>query len=97
MKNLIPRAILVMALGASSMLMAARAMADEWPLVPGSYWEVTGVKIKDGGGTSGVVSGTTEAELNLAISLRVRALLERAGVRVVMTRNAANTRIAEKR
>ena len=50
MKNLIPRAILVMALGASSMLMAARAMADEWPLVPGSYWEVTGVKIKDGGG-----------------------------------------------
>jgi len=43
-------------------------------------------KIKDGGGTRGVVSGTTEAELNLAISLRVRALLERAGVRVVMTR-----------
>jgi hypothetical protein len=39
-----------MALGASSMLMATRAMADEWPLVPGSYWEVTGVKIKDGGG-----------------------------------------------
>ncbi len=50
MKNLIPRAILVMALGASSMLMAASAVADEWPLVPGSYWEVTGVKIKDGGG-----------------------------------------------
>lgn len=43
-------------------------------------------KIKDGGGTSGVVSGTTEAELNLAISLRVRTLLERAGVRVVITR-----------
>jgi hypothetical protein len=30
--------------------MAARAMADEWPLVPGNYWEVTGVKLKDGGG-----------------------------------------------
>jgi N-acetylmuramoyl-L-alanine amidase len=44
-------------------------------------------KIKDGGGTHGVVSGTTEAQLNLAISRRVRALLERAGVRVVMTRN----------
>ena len=43
-------------------------------------------KIMDGGGTRGVVSGTTEAELNLAISLRARDLLERAGVRVVMTR-----------
>jgi hypothetical protein len=50
MKNLMPRTILVLALGASSMLMAARAMADEWPLVPGNYWEVTGVKLKDGGG-----------------------------------------------
>jgi len=50
MKSLIPRTILVLALGASSMLMTARAMADEWPLVPGSYWDVTGVKIKDGGG-----------------------------------------------
>jgi hypothetical protein len=50
MKNLLPRAILVMALGASSMLLATRAMADEWPLAPGNYWEVTGVKIKDGGG-----------------------------------------------
>jgi hypothetical protein len=39
-----------MALGASSMLLATRAMADEWPLAPGNYWEVTGVKIKDGGG-----------------------------------------------
>ena len=50
MKNLIPRAILVMALGASSLFMAARATADEWPLAPGNYWEVTGVKLKDGGG-----------------------------------------------
>jgi hypothetical protein len=50
MKNLIPRAFLVVALGASSMFMAARTMADEWPLAPGNYWEVTGVKIKDGGG-----------------------------------------------
>jgi hypothetical protein len=50
MKNLIPRTILVLALGASSMLMAARAIADEWPLVQGNYWDVTGVKLKDGGG-----------------------------------------------
>jgi hypothetical protein len=50
MKNLIPRTILVLALGATSMLVAARATADEWPLAPGNYWEVTGVKMKDGGG-----------------------------------------------
>jgi N-acetylmuramoyl-L-alanine amidase len=59
-----------------------RANLQTEPIGPGSATR----KIKDGGGTRGVVSGTTEAELNLAISLRVRALLERAGVRVVMTR-----------
>lgn len=60
-----------------------RANLATEPIGPGSPIR----KIKDGGGTRGVVSGTTEAQLNLAISLRVRALLERAGVRVVMTRN----------
>lgn len=54
------------------------------PIGPGS----TTRKIKDGGGTRGVVSGTTEAELNLAVSLRLRALLRAAGVHVVMTRTA---------
>lgn len=52
------------------------------PIGPGSATR----KIKDGGGTRGAVSGTTEAELNLAVSLRLRTLLRRAGVRVVMTR-----------
>ena len=69
------------------------------PIGPGSATR----KIKDGGGTRGVVSGLTEAELNLEVALRVRALLERAGVRVVMTRtrtagagigNVARARIA---
>lgn len=59
-----------------------RANLQTEPIGPGSPTR----KIKDGGGTRGVVSGTTEAEFNLAISLRVRTLLERAGVRVVMTR-----------
>lgn len=59
-----------------------RANLRTEPIGPGS----TSRKIKDGGGTRGVVSGTTEAQLNLAISLRLRTLLERAGVRVVMTR-----------
>ncbi len=60
-----------------------RANLQTEPIGPGS----TTRKIKDGGGTRGVVSGTTEAQLNLAISLRARDLLERAGVRVVMTRS----------
>jgi len=45
-------------------------------------------KILDGGGTSGVVTGIREADLNLAVAWRLRALLEGAGIRVVMTRTA---------
>lgn len=52
------------------------------PIGPGSSTR----KIKDGGGARGVVSGTPEAVVTLAVSLRLRALLRRAGVRVVMTR-----------
>jgi len=38
-------------LGASALVMSGAATAaDEWPLVFGDYWEVTGVDIKDGGG-----------------------------------------------
>jgi N-acetylmuramoyl-L-alanine amidase len=54
------------------------------PIGPGSATR----KIKDGGGTHGVVSEETEAGLNLRVALRLRALLQRAGVRVVMTRTA---------
>ena len=53
------------------------------PIGPGSATQ----KIKDGGGTHGVVSGLSEAELNLRVALRLRRLLEHAGVRVVMTRS----------
>jgi N-acetylmuramoyl-L-alanine amidase len=71
------------------------------PIGPGSSTR----KIKDGGGTSGVVSGLREADLNMRVANRVRALLERAGVRVVMTRtktegvsmgNIARARIANR-
>lgn len=30
-------------------MMAASAFADEWPLVGGDFWEVTGIDVKDGG------------------------------------------------
>src|SRR5918992_4878081 len=76
-----------------------RGNSETEPIGPGS----STLKIKDGGGTRGVVSGLTEAELNLRVALRLRPLLERAGVRVVMTRtrnagasmgNIARARIA---
>jgi N-acetylmuramoyl-L-alanine amidase len=71
------------------------------PVGPGSSVR----KIKDGGGTHGIVSGLSESELNLRVALRLRPLLERAGIRVVMTRtenrgasmgNIARARIANR-
>jgi N-acetylmuramoyl-L-alanine amidase len=52
------------------------------PIGPGSAQR----KVKDGGGTRGVVSGVPEAVVNLQVSLLLHALLRRAGVRVVLTR-----------
>ncbi len=78
-----------------------RGNPETEPIGPGSSTQ----KIKDGGGTSGVVTGLREAELNLWVAKRLRALLERAGVRVVMTRtrtagvsmgNIARARIANR-
>jgi N-acetylmuramoyl-L-alanine amidase len=78
-----------------------RANSATEPIGPGSSTR----KIKDGGGTHGVVSGLGEAELNLRVALRLRALLEHAGVKVVMTRtrtagtsigNVARARIANR-
>ncbi|MFO7571138.1 MAG: N-acetylmuramoyl-L-alanine amidase [Gaiellaceae bacterium] len=78
-----------------------RANAATEPIGPGSAMR----KIMDGGGTRGVVSGLSEAQLNLAVALRLRPMLERAGVRVVMTRtrtsgtsmgNVARARIANR-
>jgi N-acetylmuramoyl-L-alanine amidase len=72
-----------------------RANLATEPIGPGSSVR----KIKDGGGTAG------EPQVVLAVSLRLRSLLERAGVRVVMTRtrtagismgNVARARIANR-
>jgi N-acetylmuramoyl-L-alanine amidase len=78
-----------------------RANLETEPIGPGSATR----KIKDGGGTRGVVSGLAESELNLRVAHSLRPLLERAGVRVVMTRtgnagpstgNIARARIANR-
>jgi N-acetylmuramoyl-L-alanine amidase len=72
-----------------------RANLATEPIGPGSAIR----KVKDGGGTRG------EAAVVLGVSLRLRALLERSGVRVVMTRtrtasvsmgNVARARIANR-
>jgi len=77
------------------------ANAEIEPIGPGSALR----KIKDGGGTRGVATGIREADLVLDVSLRLKALLRRAGVTVVMTRtrtagrsmgNIARARIANR-
>jgi N-acetylmuramoyl-L-alanine amidase len=79
----------------------ARANPAREPIGPRSKT----LKIKDGGGTHGVVSGLSEAELNLRVAQRLRPLLARAGIRVVLTRsetegpsmgNVARARIANR-
>jgi len=79
----------------------AKANLETEPIGPGSSER----KIKDGGGTSGVVTGIPEAVFNLRVSLRLRRLLEDAGIEVVMTRtqtagvsmgNVARARIANR-
>src|SRR5829696_4524402 len=64
----------------------ARANASTEPIGPGSSTR----KLKDGGGASGVVTGQREADLALDVSMRLRTLLEREGLRVVMTRTTTN-------
>lgn len=49
MRKVIRKAVVTIAVGALSTMMAASAFADEWPLVFGDYWEVTGIDVKDGG------------------------------------------------
>jgi N-acetylmuramoyl-L-alanine amidase len=86
---------LVAVTGATSARRAATVVVDPGhdlrgnpetePIGPGSATR----KIKDGGGTRGVVTGIAESELVLDVSLRLRTLLRKAGARVVMTRTSS--------
>jgi hypothetical protein len=68
MRKAIIRAIAVLAFGASSALAASAALAEDWPLVGGDYWEVTGIDIKDGGGWKYASWLATEWKKNLEFS-----------------------------
>jgi hypothetical protein len=50
MKSLIKSSILALVLCTPALLVSTAATADEWPLIAGDFWEVTGIDIKDGGG-----------------------------------------------
>jgi hypothetical protein len=39
----------ILALCAASLMMSSTVLAQEWPLVGGDYWTVTGIDVKDGG------------------------------------------------
>ena len=63
----------------------SRANPETEPIGPGSKTR----KIKDGGGTRGVATGTPEHVLTLQVAKRLRGALERRGYCVVMTRDRA--------
>jgi hypothetical protein len=48
MKRATLKMIAVLTFGVS-ITMSGSAIAEEWPFVPGDYWEVTGIDLADGG------------------------------------------------
>jgi hypothetical protein len=49
MKKWIAKSIAILTLGVSAAIVTTAALADEWPLVEGDLWDVSGIEIKDGG------------------------------------------------
>lgn len=61
-----------------------RTNATPIPIAPGARETVKSIKV----GSAGVVTRTPEYEINLQVALRLQALLEAEGARVVMVRTA---------
>jgi len=49
MKRIVAKGLLVLTLCSAAAVIPMRALADEWPMTQGDFWEVTGVHLKDGG------------------------------------------------
>jgi len=49
MTKTIKKALCIVALGISALTVTSNVLAQEWPLVAGDFWTVTGIEIKDGG------------------------------------------------
>jgi hypothetical protein len=50
MKEAVVKGLLVSMFCLVSAVIPTRAMASDWPMIPGDFYEVTGVHLKDGGG-----------------------------------------------
>jgi hypothetical protein len=49
MKKSIKNTVLALSLALAALSTASSAVAQEWPMVAGDYWTVTGIEVKDGG------------------------------------------------
>jgi len=49
MRTQVLKKLLVLVFCSASAALATRALASEWPMTPGDFWEVTGIHLKDGG------------------------------------------------
>jgi hypothetical protein len=49
MRALVVKRLLLLTFCAASAAMHTRALASDWPMIAGDFYEVTGVKLKDGG------------------------------------------------
>ena len=49
MTKSIKKPLLALALFVSALAMTSNVLAQDWPLVGGDYWTVTGIDVKDGG------------------------------------------------
>ncbi len=49
MRKTVLKLMAVLTFGASTIMMSGSVLAEEWPMVGGDYWEVTGIDIADGG------------------------------------------------
>jgi hypothetical protein len=49
MKTSIAKGVLVLTLCTVAIGMPTRAVASEWPMTQGDFWEMTGIHLKDGG------------------------------------------------
>lgn len=49
MKTAVAKGLLVLMLCSAAAVMPTRAVASEWPMTQGDFWEMTGVHLKDGG------------------------------------------------
>lgn len=50
MRTLVQKGWLVLLLCVAAAAVHTRAMASDWPMVPGDFYEVAGIHLKDGGG-----------------------------------------------